>query len=231
MDEQGLLRWVDDYEHAWRSAGTDGLALLFTEDATYLQSPYASPVVGLDAITAMWDGERDGPAEVFTMTREVVSVAGDTGVVRVLVRYGRPVRQEYLDLWVVRFAADGRAAAFEEWPFWPTHGEGPERPPAYVVRASEVGAAPWSEVVRSAALSAGVYRLPVGSADPQRPHDEDEIYVVLGGEAVLDVDGERHPVRSGSLAFVPARERHRFVDITADLEVAVVFAPPETPTD
>jgi len=37
-----------------------------------------------------------------------------------------------------------------------------------------------------------------------------------------------HPVRAGSLAFVPARVAHRFTDITEDLQVAVVFAPPES---
>jgi hypothetical protein len=35
------------------------------------------------------------------------------------VSYGDPVRQEYRDLWIVRFAGDGRCASFEEWPFWP----------------------------------------------------------------------------------------------------------------
>jgi hypothetical protein len=40
-------------------------------------------------------------------------------VVRVEVRYGEPVRQEYLDLWVLRFDEDGRVEDFEEWAYWP----------------------------------------------------------------------------------------------------------------
>jgi hypothetical protein len=51
------------------------------------------------------------------MTSEVVAVDGDTAVVRVEVWYGDPVQQEFRDLWVIRFAADGRCAAFEEWWF------------------------------------------------------------------------------------------------------------------
>ena len=39
-------------------------------------------------------------------------------MVRLEVRYGKPVRQEYRDLWVLRFAADGRVEDFEEW-YWP----------------------------------------------------------------------------------------------------------------
>src|SRR5207247_503163 len=53
------------------------------------------------------------------MASEIVAVDGGTAVVRVEVRYGNPVHQEYRDLWVIRFAADGRCAVFEEWPFWP----------------------------------------------------------------------------------------------------------------
>ena len=30
-----------------------------------------------------------------------------------------PEDQVFWDLWIVRLAADGRCAAFEEWPFWP----------------------------------------------------------------------------------------------------------------
>jgi predicted DCC family thiol-disulfide oxidoreductase YuxK len=53
------------------------------------------------------------------MTSELVTVDDDTAVVRVEVRYGGPPAREYRDLWVIRFADDRRALAFEEWPFWP----------------------------------------------------------------------------------------------------------------
>jgi uncharacterized protein (TIGR02246 family) len=111
--------WIDQYERAWRTHGTEPLAELFTEDATYLQGPYEQPVIGLAAISEMWDAERDGPDETFTMSSDIVAVDGDTAVARVDVRYGEPMTQEYLDLWIMRFAEDGRCVRFEEWPFWP----------------------------------------------------------------------------------------------------------------
>lgn len=111
--------WVDAYERAWRAPGTDGIPALFTDDATYLQSPYEEPVVGVEAIGRMWEAEREGPDEVFTLSTEVVAVDGPTAVVRAEVRYGRPVRQEYRDLWILRLEADGRCSWFEEWPYWP----------------------------------------------------------------------------------------------------------------
>ena len=81
--------------------------------------------------------------------------------------------------------------------------------------------------MRSGSLSAGVYALPAGAADGQGPHAQDEVYVVVDGAADLDIDGRRHPVRAGTVAFVPAGVEHRFVDITSELRTAVVFAPPE----
>ena len=173
----------------------------------------------------MWEDERDGPDEVFAMSREVVAVSGDVGVGRVEVAYGEPVRQHYRDLWVVRFDAAGRAVHFEEWPFWPDHGVTPQRSDQVVLDAAAVDAAPWREVVRSGSLSAGVYALAAGALDGQRPHAQDEVYVVVEGAAELEVEGRRHRMRAGSVAFVPARAEHRFVDITEDLRSAVVFAP------
>jgi ketosteroid isomerase-like protein len=116
---QSAARWIAAYETAWRAPGTDALAGIFTPDATYRQGPYDEPVVGLPAIARMWEAERDGPDEAFRMASEIIAVDGATAVVRVQVLYGDPVTQQWRDLWLVRFAADGRCAAFEEWPFAP----------------------------------------------------------------------------------------------------------------
>lgn len=104
MDGQRVREWIAAYERAWRTPGTAVLDELFTEDATYQQAPYREPVVGRSAIASMWEAERAGPDETFRMTSEPVAVDGDTGVVRVEVAYGEPVRREYRDLWIIRFA-------------------------------------------------------------------------------------------------------------------------------
>ena len=53
------------------------------------------------------------------MTSSVVVSDGETAVVRVEVQYGDPVEQVWRDLWIVRFAPDGRCRHFEEWPIAP----------------------------------------------------------------------------------------------------------------
>jgi mannose-6-phosphate isomerase-like protein (cupin superfamily) len=226
LTSDDVLTWVEGYEREWRAQRADRLDELFTADAAYLAEPYAAPVEGLDALRRWWSDEM-APGEVFTLQASVVACSGRTAVVRALVRYGDPVTQEYLDLWVVTFDESGRATRFEEWPFWPTQGRAPLRPDPRVMAAAEVPATPYGEVVRSWALSAGVYRVGAGAEDHQSPHGEDEVYVVTAGAALLEVDGDRRPVGPGTVAYVPRRVPHRFVEISEDLEVAVVFAPPE----
>jgi ketosteroid isomerase-like protein len=118
-DRAMVSRWLAGYEAAWRKPGTESLASLFTGDATYLQSPYELPVRGLDAIRRMWEDEREGPDEVFTLATSTLAVDGPVAVVRAEVRYGDPPRQEYRDLWVIRLDEDGLCTWFEEWPYWP----------------------------------------------------------------------------------------------------------------
>ncbi len=125
MDRDGVAAWIAGYERAWRTPGTDPLAALFSSEVTYLYDPYEEPVRDLDALRPWWEEGRDGPDEAFTMSSEVLAVDGDIAVARVEVAYGEPVRQEYRDLWVMRFDGEGRCAAFEEWPFWPGHGRSP----------------------------------------------------------------------------------------------------------
>ena len=84
------------------------------------------------------------------------------------------------------------------------------------------------EFLRMPAMSAGVYVLPQGGTDPQKPHREDEMYYVVRGRARMRIGEEQAEVRAGSVIFVEAKVEHRFYDIEEELEVLVFFAPAET---
>ncbi|HEX6871349.1 MAG TPA: cupin domain-containing protein [Micromonosporaceae bacterium] len=84
----------------------------------------------------------------------------------------------------------------------------------------------FDEHLRTADLSVGTYSIPAGGVDDQHPHTEDEIYVVTAGRATFVDAAGAVPVRPGDTIFVGAGEQHRFVDITEDLALVVVFAPP-----
>jgi mannose-6-phosphate isomerase-like protein (cupin superfamily) len=85
----------------------------------------------------------------------------------------------------------------------------------------------WEEHLEVPDLSCGTYSLPAGGTDSQSPHTEDELYLVTRGMATLRTPNGTAPMRPGDVAFVPAGEEHRFVDIVEDFAVVVVFGPAE----
>jgi quercetin dioxygenase-like cupin family protein len=87
---------------------------------------------------------------------------------------------------------------------------------------------PYREFLRVPAMSAGLYVLPAGGTDQQKPHREDEIYYVIRGRARFKAGFEDREVSKGSVIFVAAEVGHRFYDITEELEVLVFFAPAES---
>ncbi len=95
---------------------------------------------------------------------------------------------------------------------------------------------PYREFLRVPSISAGLYVLPAGATDRQKPHREDEIYYVVRGRARFkagsddreDDREEDREVSAGDVIFVAAEVGHRFYDITEELAVLVFFAPAET---
>lgn len=67
---------------------------------------------------------------------------------------------------------------------------------------------------------------PRGS-DPQQPHPQDELYVVLKGRGQFACGEERWPFVEGDALFAPAGVAHRFEDFSDDLALWVFFYGPE----
>ena len=81
------------------------------------------------------------------------------------------------------------------------------------------------EVVHAApGIEVGVYVLVAPAPDDQKPHEDDEIYVVLRGNGAIVVDRERVPLEQGQAIFVEALAEHRFVDYES-MSLIVVFTP------
>jgi mannose-6-phosphate isomerase-like protein (cupin superfamily) len=86
----------------------------------------------------------------------------------------------------------------------------------------------YQEFLRVPSISAGLYVLEAGADDPQRPHQQDEIYYVIAGRAQIRVGGEDRAVQAGCVVFVARHAEHRFHSIEQRLELLVAFAPAET---
>ena len=84
------------------------------------------------------------------------------------------------------------------------------------------------EVVhRSSGLEIGVYVLVAPEPDRQQPHEFDEVYIVLEGEGMLEVEGEAAALSEGKALFVPAGAEHRFTAYE-HLSLLVVFNGPHS---
>ena len=110
------MRWVAEYERAWRGGDVTAVIRLFTDDARCRRSPYEEPAIGHEGIRAFW---LDGEGRTFSVVAEPVAVEGRDAVVRLEVRYDDPGVRQYRDLWVLRFSPDGRVEHFEEWAYGP----------------------------------------------------------------------------------------------------------------
>ena len=77
-------------------------------------------------------------------------------------------------------------------------------------------------VHESEGIEIGVYVLVAPEPDRQQPHDDDEVYVVLDGYGVLEVEGKPVELHRGNAVFVAAGAEHRFTGYE-ELSVLVIF--------
>ena len=59
--------------------------------------------------------------------------------------------------------------------------------------------------------------------DTQAPHEQDELYFVISGQADFEVAGKMGPVKTGDALFVGAHVRHHFERMSEDFVTWVVF--------
>jgi hypothetical protein len=107
--------WVAGYVRAWNSNEPGEIGALFADDAVYRPEPHAEPWVGRERIVAEWLGRRDKPGET-TFEWRPVALDGDVAVIAGTTTY--PTRT-FSNLWVLRFAGDGRCRDFTE--YWMQH--------------------------------------------------------------------------------------------------------------
>jgi ketosteroid isomerase-like protein len=117
VDERAVAAWLDGYSQAWGTYDAEQIVALFSENAEYHYDPFQQPVRGRDAIVADWLEDRD-QAGTYEGRYRPVLVAGDQAVARGYSRYfdtNGAVRDEYDNLFLLRFDADGRCAEYREW--------------------------------------------------------------------------------------------------------------------
>lgn len=105
--------WLGRYLVAWRTNDPVDIRALFTDQATYAGGPFdPEPWVGIEAIVEGWIAGLD-EAGTWRFEGAPLAFSSGTGIVQGRTDYtdGRT----YANLWVIRFARDGRATSFVEW--------------------------------------------------------------------------------------------------------------------
>jgi ketosteroid isomerase-like protein len=119
MDHGSVQAWLDRYVQAWRANQPEPIGALFSEDATYRFRPYGSDadtVRGRAAIVDAWLDEPDDPGS-WDAEYEPYAVEGDRAVAVGRSHYaavGDTPERTYHNVFLLRFAPDGRCAEFTE---------------------------------------------------------------------------------------------------------------------
>jgi hypothetical protein len=114
--------WLDAYVHAWETNEPAEIGDLFTETAEYRWHPWDTGddvVRGRDRIVAEWQSNPDAPG-TFSGQYRPLAVTDEMAIAEGMsVYYSNDTRQvvdrTYYNLWVLRFAEDGRCRSFTEW--------------------------------------------------------------------------------------------------------------------
>lgn len=83
----------------------------------------------------------------------------------------------------------------------------------------------FTELFKHGTLSVEIYA--PDKVDHQKPHDRDELYVVVAGRGVFYNDGKRCAFEPGTFLFVPAGIEHRFEAFSEDFVTWVFFYGPK----
>jgi hypothetical protein len=118
IQRAAVQAWLDAYVRAWKSYDPREIGELFSEDATYFESPYSEPARGRAAIVAFWLQEPDPPG-TYDGHYEPIAIEGNIAVTNGRSRYferdGSTLRAEWDNLFVLRFDDAGRCTEYREW--------------------------------------------------------------------------------------------------------------------
>jgi mannose-6-phosphate isomerase-like protein (cupin superfamily) len=84
---------------------------------------------------------------------------------------------------------------------------------------------PYARVFAHGSMSLEIYA--PRERDKQRPHEQDEVYVVMRGNGTFANGARRHPFGPGDALFVPAGAEHRFENFSDDIALWVTFWGPK----
>jgi hypothetical protein len=118
VDRQAFQNWLDRYVEAWKTYDEQKISDLFSDDILYKFSPQDDGLKGREVVVKSWLDDKDDPG-TYDAKYEVMAIDGDTHVANGWSRYftgpGRELRDEYFNVYICKFDADGRCREFTEY--------------------------------------------------------------------------------------------------------------------
>jgi ketosteroid isomerase-like protein len=117
MSVERFDAWLDAYRVAWETRDPDAVVALYTEDATYQETPFDEPMRGHDAIRDYWTKEVVEAQSDIRFSSRVLAVVGDTCLAHWHCTFRRRSGKgaELDGVFLFDLAGDGRCRTFREW--------------------------------------------------------------------------------------------------------------------
>ena len=121
MNIHSLNSWLDAYGRAWETKDPEAAAELFTENATYHESPYDEPIRGRSAIAQYWSHVPRTQEDIH-FTFDIITLTSNVAVAHWSARFIRipPKIKVRLDgIFLLNFDERNRCKSLREW--WMRH--------------------------------------------------------------------------------------------------------------
>jgi len=111
-------KWLDAYGHAWETRDPQAIAELFTEEATYQETPFVEPMRGRAAIREYWMNAVVRTQQQIRFGYEILAVAGDSCIAHwwaSFIRVATQARVKLDGIFLLTFTSGGLCRELREW--------------------------------------------------------------------------------------------------------------------
>ena len=121
MTKQDVQKWLDEYGRAWVNGDPDLVVTLFSDTATYRETPFENPMRGRHEIREYWQSNAADAQENVEFASQVWAVRYDTAIAGWQARFTRKasgVRVELDGTFRLVFSSEQgtfQCAVLEEW--------------------------------------------------------------------------------------------------------------------
>jgi hypothetical protein len=118
MNSEKFVAWLEGYGRAWKNRDSEALVKLFSDNATYQETPFTEPLRGREAIREYWLLKVVRSQEQIQFGAEALAMIGSTGIAHWWAAFTRATTKARVKLdgvFLLKFGADGLCAELREW--------------------------------------------------------------------------------------------------------------------